>query len=682
MKDFSRRFTPQPEPQGPQGISKNPSRALAEALKYHRSGNLSQAETIYRALLKIDGNHPDLLHLLGVIAHQAGDFEAALTLIDRAIARSGNVADYHNNRGLAALHLGRTGEALESFDRAIALRPQFADAFSNRGRALKDSNQLDDAIKSYEEALALNPRHAEAHNNLGIVLRQKGNLLRAVDCWRQALTIRPDYPEALTNLGGGLTAVDRLDNALAALESSLRIRPGDPGTLAQYAETLRLAGKFRESLDAARRGIGVAPDHGQLRVQEARALAALQRPEEALTAITRAAAQHPDSADIAAELAQMLEYAGKPAEAAQAWRNVLLRDADDAGALAGLAVLEGEKLSPDMLVQAERAAANETRSSADRRALHKALGDRAERAGDFAAAMAHFESANALRAVELKGQGIAFDPLSLRASVDRQIEVFDRAAMDRLQSLGPPTQVPIFVVGMPRSGTSLCEQILSSHAAVAGAGELNDIQTISRTLSRDEIGEPYPECVLMLDQPLTAKLADRYLARLRDVSQTAIRIVDKHPINFRHLGLIAALFPQASIIHCQRDPLDTCFSCLSQNFDAPIPWAVDQQALGAFYKEYVRLMAHWDEVLPGRIHRFVYEEVIGDMESAARALIHHCGLDWDPNCLAFHETSRVVRTASYRQVRQPIYSRSVGRWRNYKQFLEPLQLALSGPASL
>jgi tetratricopeptide (TPR) repeat protein len=474
--------------------------------------------------------------------------------------------------------------------------------------------------------------------------------------------------------------MDRLDDAIAAFESSLRIRPGDPDTQAQYSETLRLAGRFRESLDAARRGRGADPNHGQLQIQEVRALAALQRPGEALAAITQAAAQHPENADIAAELAQMLEYAGKPAEAAQAWHDVLLRDADDAGALAGLITLEGDKLSPDMLARAERAASDDSHSSADRRTLHKAFGDRADRVGDFATAMAHFESTNLLRAAELKAQGISFDPLSLHTSVDRQTSVFDRAAMDRLQSLGSPTQVPIFIVGMLRSGTSLCEQILSSHAAIAGAGELTDIQAIARVLSRDEIGEPYPECVLKLDEALSAKMADRYLARLRDVSQTASRIVDKYPTNFRHLGLIATLFPQASIIHCQRDPMDTCFSCLTQNFDAPIPWAVDQQALGAFYREYARLMAHWYEVLPGRIHRFVYEEVIGDIQSAARALIQHCGLDWDPNCLEFHEASRMVRTASYRQVRQPIYSRSVGRWRNYKRFLEPLQVALIGLA--
>ena len=158
----------------------------------------------------------------------------------------------------------------------------------------------------------------------------------------------------------------------------------------------------------------------------------------------------------------------------------------------------------------------------------------------------------------------------------------------------------------------------------------------------------------------------KYLARLDEISSTAPRVVDKHPINFRHLGLIAALFPKAAIIHCRRDPLDTCLSCYAQNFNAPIPWALQLDSLGFYYREYERLMVHWYEIMPGRILDFVYEEVVGDVETSVRRLIDHCGLPWQAQCLEFHQTQRIVRTASHLQVRQPLYSRSVGRWRNYE----------------
>jgi hypothetical protein len=213
---------------------------------------------------------------------------------------------------------------------------------------------------------------------------------------------------------------------------------------------------------------------------------------------------------------------------------------------------------------------------------------------------------------------------------------------------------------------------------VAGGGELNEMQTIARTLPR-LVGDPstaYPECVRKLGPDAAREACDRYLGRLDDISGTAPRVVDKHPINFRHVGLIATLFPKAAIIHCRRDPLDTCLSCYTQNFDAPVPWSLRQESLGRYYREYERLMSHWYEIMEGRILDFVYEEVVADIEGSVRRLLAYCGLPWQPQCLEFHHTQRIVRTASHLQVREPLYARSVGRWRNYESFLEPLKRAL------
>jgi hypothetical protein len=307
------------------------------------------------------------------------------------------------------------------------------------------------------------------------------------------------------------------------------------------------------------------------------------------------------------------------------------------------------------------------------------LGDLRERSGDYAAAMQHYAAANEIRVRELAGLGITFDPDAHAAFVARQVAAFDAESLRRLQSLGSPSTRPIFIVGMPRSGTSLCEQILASHEDVVGAGELNEMQAIARSLPR-LAGDPssaYPECIGLIGPEHAREASERYLRRLDDISSTAPRVVDKHPINFRHLGLIAALFPQAAIIHCRRDPLDTCLSCYAQNFDAPIPWALRLDSLGIYYRQYERLMAHWQKIMPERVLEFVYEEVVADIEGSVRRLIAHCGLSWQPQCLEFHRTQRVVRTASHRQVRQPLYSRSVGRWRNYEPFLEPLRRALT-----
>jgi tetratricopeptide (TPR) repeat protein len=685
MTPLPPRFTPEPDPAALLGASFNATRLFNEALKHHRNGALDRAETIYRLLLGRVAEHADLLHLLGVIAHQTGHSEEALPLIDRAIAKNDAVADYHNNRGLVLLRLGRAGDALAGFDRAIALRADYADAHSNRGNALQELNRQEDAAAAYRRALAINPRHAEAHNNLGNLLRMRGALTEAIDCWRQAIALRPGYPEALANLGAGLTAVDRLEEAVEALRASLQSRPNHADTLVQLAETQRLAGRPRESLSAVQRGQQVDPRNTRLLIQKTRALSALQRPDEALAVIRQAAADFAGDADISAELAQQLEYAGESEAAAQAWHEVLRLEPDDADALAGLIGLERRDLAPELLVRARQIADSADRTPADRRALHKALGDQADRDGEYGRAMAHYEAANEIRAAELAARGIAFDIDALRASVDRQIAVVDSELLQRLADIGSQSPVPLFVVGMPRSGTSLCEQILASHAEVAGAGELNEIHGIVRELPKlaggGSAGQGYPACLRDLDRPAAARLADRYLRRLGDVATGKARVVDKHPINFRHLGLIAGLFPQAAIVHCRRDPLDTCFSCYAQNFDAPIPWTLRQDWLGLYYREYERLMGHWYRIMPGRIHDFVYETVTDDLEAEARRLIDRCGLAWDPNCLAFHETRRVVRTASYRQVREPVYKRSVGKWRNYASALDLLIKTLSGPAA-
>ncbi len=689
MTPLPPRFTPDTDPASLLGTSFNASRLFNEAIKYHRNGALDRAETLYRLLLEKAEDHADLLNLLGVIAHQTGRSEDALSLIDRAIARSGAVADYHNNRGLALLRLGRTMESLAAFDRAIALRGDFADAHSNRGNALQELDRLDDSVAAYRGALAINPRHAEAHNNLGNALRRRGELADAIDHLRQAIALRPDYPEALANFGAGLTVMDKLEEAIDAYRLSLQSRPAHADTLAQFAETLRLAGRLRESLAMADRALGVNARHVQSLVQKARALGALQRPDEALAVIKEALVDFAEDTDLRAELAQQLEYAGERGAAAAAWHDVLRLDPDDAGALAAVIGLERERVAPKLLARAGEVADRATTPPVDRRALHKALGDYADGRGDFGRAMDHYDTVSRLRSADMAAQGTNFDIGAVRASVDRQIEFFDEDLLRRLQSLGSSSAVPIFIVGMPRSGTSLCEQILASHGEVAGAGELTEVQAIVRELPKilaggsGGAGASYPACLRDLDGPMAGRLCGRYLQRLRDVAPDSARVVDKHPINFRHLGLIAGLFPRAAIVHSRRDPADTCFSCYTQNFDAAIPWTLNLESLGLYYREYLRLMAHWYRLMPDRIHDFVYESVIGNLETEARRLVDHCGLAWDPDCLAFHETRRVVRTASYRQVRQPVHKRSVGKWRNYAAALQPLLHTLQegAPAS-
>jgi hypothetical protein len=232
---------------------------------------------------------------------------------------------------------------------------------------------------------------------------------------------------------------------------------------------------------------------------------------------------------------------------------------------------------------------------------------------------------------------------------------------------------------MMRSGTSLVEQILASHPRVFGAGELPDVGLLLKELpQRLGTAQEYPECASLLDAPISRSLAEKYLAKLRHLGGQAARVVDKMPFNYLRLGLIAALFPVAKIIHCRRDPLDTCLSCYFQNFSGSHPYTFDLSDLGYYYREYQRLSAHWTNVLPLKVFDLNYESLTADLENESRRLLDFCGLDWDDRCLRFNETQRVVRTSSVLQVRQPIYRNSIGKWKQYEAHLQPLIEALRG----
>lgn len=295
---------------------------------------------------------------------------------------------------------------------------------------------------------------------------------------------------------------------------------------------------------------------------------------------------------------------------------------------------------------------------------------------DHAAAFEYYQQGNKLHDAQ-------FDPVQHREAVEDLISVCNQSFFDQRRGCGNPSEVPIFVVGVPRSGTSLVEQVLASHPAVHGAGELYDLHAIGKTLPQHTPkGEAFPICLPDLEPGLFAKFGDAYLRRIRTLDQRADRIVDKMPGNYLLLGLIALLLPQARIIHCRRDPLDTCLSCYFQFFSQGVPYAYNLEHLGFYYGTYLKLMEHWRKTLPVPMLEIEYESLVHEHEATCRRLIEFCGLEWDDRCLEFHKAERPVHTASNWQVRQPLYSSSIGRWRRYEKHLGPLQreldVAISG----
>ena len=591
------------------------------ALKHHRSGRFGQAERYYRAILAIQPNDIDGMHLLGVIAHQTGRNELAVQLIGNALALNDKVPVLHYNIARALRVLDRTDDAIAHFRRAIDLKPDDLEALCTLGNIFQEQGELEKAVECYHAALAarpdcvearidlrIRPDYAEVHVSLGNVLNTQGKLDEAVAHYRQALALSPDNAQAHNNLGNALRSQGRSDEAAEALHQALALKPNYAVAYHNLANALRDVGKFEEARVASEKAIELSP----------------------------------------ANLA--FHY--------------------------GLAISKHFQPGDRQLEVLETIAADEgSLSMEDRILLHFALAKRYDTLGDHERSFARLVQGNSL-----KRQQIAYNKSATLARFDRIRSVFTFELMRERSMAGHGSSLPVFIIGMPRSGTTLVEQILASHPMVFGAGELRNMADATRQLQRlSNFGLCFPEIVPSLTDAELRQFGASYIDSISTFAPTAERVTDKMPSNFELTGLIHLTLPNARIIHVRRDPLDTCVSCFSTLFAETEGYAYtfDLAELGRFHGAYQELMEHWRRVLPpGTMLEVQYEQVVADVEGEAGRIVSHCGLGWDDACLSFHDTERSVRTASAVQVRQPIYRSSIGRWRAYEHLLGPLIEAL------
>jgi tetratricopeptide (TPR) repeat protein len=623
---------------GPQSSSL--AEALAIAVRHQQCGRLQAAEQIYRQILAAEPNHADALHLLGVLASQAGRHEAAIEHIQRAIQLQGGAACFHNNLGEVYRTLHRNSEAVACYRRALELRPGFAEAYSNLGVALREQGETDEAVACYRRAVELRPEFAEAYCNLGNALREQRKLDEAVTCWRRALELKPDFAEACTNLGVVLKDLGRLDEALAYCRQALELKPDDAESYSNLGVVFKEQGKLDVAGACYRRALELKPDY----------------------------------AEAHGNLGSLAEEMGDLQGAEDFFRAALRHNSRFALAHYKLAGLLGGKLPENDLAAQRRLLEEGELPDAQRSWLHFGLAQVLDARREYAAAAEHLDRANALQLCEWCKRGQAYDPKQHEILVDRMLAVctpdfFVRMRGFELEGLALESELPVFIVGLPRSGTTLVEQILAGHSRIFAAGQ---IKLAGDTLAAlGEQGADPIDGLGRLDRPTAFRLASRHLDRLLALSPAARRIVDKTSDNYLLLGMLAGLFPRAKFIHCRRNLRDAAVSCWMTHFP-DVRWANDQEHIASRFHEYRRMMEHWRKVLPAPIMEVDYEETVADLEGVARRLVAWCGLEWEPACLEFHRTKRPVRTASAVQVRQPVYRTSVGRWRRYEQALAPL----------
>jgi tetratricopeptide (TPR) repeat protein len=599
---------------------------------------------------------------LGNWLRSRGNFEEAAACQRRAIDLKADYAEAHNNLGSALQDQGRIDEALASYRRAAELKPDFAMAHHNLGIALAGRGRHEEAAVSYGRALKITPHNSDVHNNLGNVLRDMGRAAEAAASYRRALSIQPASAELHNNLGNALLDLGQLGEAAQSYLRAIELRPDFAKALGNLGSAYRELGNFDEAEASYRRALHLAPDLAELHANMGIMLRLQGRPSDAEVSCRRALELNAKSAANLSLLAEIHADQGKFSEAEARYNQALAVDPDWPTAWAGLAAVRKMKSGNDgWLLSAQRIAEKKIRPREEMQ-LRFAMGKYFDDVGEYVAAFTNYRRANELA----KTVRPPHDRQNLTRTFDRVFELYGKEWLERACGFGNDSARPVLVVGMPRSGTTLTEQILASHPAVFGAGELSFWKTASPKIAQSAL-EP------QINAKVLSESAADYLRLLSGLDSNAERVVDKMPANFAYLGMIHAALPNARIIHMQRNPVDTCLSIYFQNFHIAHSYTNDLDDLAHCYTEYLRVMSHWRSLLPGgAILDVPYEGLVEDQELWSRRIVEFVGLPWSPACLEFHRTVRRVSTFSKWQVRQKISKTSVERWRHYAQFIEPL----------
>ncbi len=580
--------------------------------------------------------------------------------------------NYHalNLLGIICLESSRAEEAVVLIRRALALNPDDAEAHANLGLALRAANRMDEACDSLQRSLKIDPRNPVALNNLGNVLLELQRLDEAIASFRAALRLDGRYVDALVNLSAALLSKEQTEGALAAAAHAVELMPARAATQNALGDVLLKLTRYDAAAECFRQALRHDPGNLDARIGLSAALKELGDTHHAEALLRESIVIQSDHAASHNSLGVLLEQRGDAAAAAASFRSAIVANPRYANAYYQLAQLKGAKLSEPEIAATQAFYGEPGLHDELRSPLAFALACISERSGDISASFGYLTEGQAIKA-------------RLKPHDEAKVADYHRRIVAAMPSRWTPTVSegshqgvqPLFVLGMPRSGTSLTEQILSSHSQVAGAGEVSLMEDTIAEAAR-LTGRSFPECVPLLSGPQVNELGRFYLARLLRRATAERYVVDKTPMNFQYVGFITAILPGARIVHCRRDPMDNCLSIFKLPFETSHTYAHDLQALGRYYRHYSELMLHWERVAADHMITLQYEELVADLPGQTSRLVQFLGLEPDARMLEFHKTERLVKTPSASQVRQPIYRDSVQVWRRYGDALQPLAEAL------
>jgi tetratricopeptide (TPR) repeat protein len=585
----------------------------------------------------------------------------SLAMYQRALKINPGDLEARNNLGNAYLELGRADDAIDCYRGALELGRDNAQIHCNLSRALLLSGRNDEALAMSRTAVELDPKSAVTHDNHGLVLARLGRREEARAAYGRALNLNPTHVDALDHLGGLLRDLGQRREAVTLYRKAIELDPQRADIHCHLGHVLFELRHVEGAAASYRHALLLRPDLVSAHVSLAAVLRHQRRPEDAEASCRAALDIDPTDVESLSLLGELRADRGQFGAAEALFQQAIKVNPNFASAYAGIATHRKMTTDDVSWLQGAESLLTKPTSLTDQIGLHYAMGKYFDDTGQFDHAFGHYREANELT----KRYGSVYEPTKFTGLVDEIIANFDAENFARNREYGSASELPVFIIGMPRSGTSLSEQILASHPSVFGAGEV---------AFWDKAFAEHQKAAAGAGARLMPAMVRDYLARLAAAAGAASRVVDKMPANFLYAGLIHAALPQARIIHMRRHPIDTCLSIYFQNFFNIGPYANDLDHLAHYYGQYLRITDHWRAVLPtANLLEVSYEGLIEDQEGWSRRMVEFIGLPWDSQCLDFHRAERSVITASKWQVRQKIHSASAGRWRNYEKHIGPLR---------
>lgn len=626
-------------------------------------------------ILKVVPNHPVATLLLGAARHKTGDWRGALDVLEPLARTQPNSAAVRYELGRALGSAKRGDEAVAALRRAVELKPELTEAWLALGDHLTAIGDTDGADAAYGQHIKTSTRDPNLMKAGAALCENK--IAVAETLLREHLKLHPTDVTAIRMLAEVAARLGRYRDAEVLLERCLQLAPSFVPARHNYAVVLHRHNKPVEALTEVNRLLALDARNPGYRTLKAAVLSRLGDIEQSIEIYAGVVAEYPAHAKAWMSYGHALKTAGRQDDSVSAYRRSIEIAPNLGEAYWSLANLKTFRFDPGE-VQAMRTQLERTDlAGEDRLHFHFALGKSLEDSSEFADSFEHYAKGNSLRRA-----AVPYDPAEISAHVQRSKALFSKEFFAERAGWGAPAPDPIFIVGLPRAGSTLLEQILSSHPDVEGTQELPDILAIARTLGGTRTRttpSKYPEILATQSAEQLRTLGEQYIRGTRIHRKRATPFfIDKMPNNFAHVGLIHLILPRARIIDARRHPLGCCFSGFKQHFARGQYFTYGLEEIGRYYRDYVELMAHFDAVLPGRVHRVIYESLVDDTECEVRRLLEYCGLAFDERCLRFYENERAVRTASSEQVRQPIYRDGVDHWRHYEPWLGPLKEAL-GP---